>query len=98
MFRPQESDRPADLREKADEDFGIGGTGMSLNGLSWADRNSSRPEISVDEGAVDAALNREESSVVDAVFVLEAPLPLHKVSIRYASKNRIKIDDFEGTL
>ena len=36
--------------------------------------------MSVDEGAVDAALNLDELSVVDAVFVLEAPLPLHKVS------------------
>ena len=35
----------------------------------------------MDEGAVDAALSREELSVVDAVFVLEAPLPLYRVSI-----------------
>jgi hypothetical protein len=30
----------------------------------------------VEDGAVDAALSRDELSVVDAVFVLEAPLPL----------------------
>jgi hypothetical protein len=36
----------------------------------------------VDEGAVDAALSREELSVVDAVFVLEAPLPLYRVSVK----------------
>lgn len=51
---------------------------MSLKGLSWGDRQSSRPGISVDDGAVDAALKRDELSVVDAVLVFEAPLPLHK--------------------
>ena len=91
LFRPHESDRPADLREKPDEDFGMGGTGISLCGLLWADRHSSRPEISVDEGVVDAALNREELSVVDAVLVLEAPLPLHKVSIRGPNTDQIKM-------
>jgi len=30
----------------------------------------------VEDGAVDAALSRDELSVVDTVFVLEAPLPL----------------------
>jgi hypothetical protein len=30
----------------------------------------------VEDGVVDAALSRDELSVVDAVFVLEAPLPL----------------------
>jgi hypothetical protein len=29
----------------------------------------------VDDGAVEAALNRDELSVVEAVFVFEAPLP-----------------------
>lgn len=35
----------------------------------------------VDEGAVEVALIREESSAVDAVLVFEAPLPLPAVSI-----------------
>ena len=30
----------------------------------------------MEDGVVDAALSREELSVVDAVFVLDAPLPL----------------------
>jgi len=34
LFRPQDRVRPAFLREKADADFGIGGTGISLKGLS----------------------------------------------------------------
>jgi len=41
--------------------------------------------MSVDEGAVDAALSLDELSVVDAVLVLEAPLPLHKVSDELAT-------------
>lgn len=43
--------------------------------MSW------KPGDPVDEGAVDAALNREELSVVDIVLVLEAPLPLQMVSL-----------------
>lgn len=31
----------------------------------------------MEDGAVDAALSREELSVVDTVFVLDAPLPLN---------------------
>lgn len=76
LFHPQERDLPAFLREKADCVFGIGGTGISLG-----DRPSSRPEMSVDDGAVDAALRREELSVVDAVLVFDAPLPLKEVSM-----------------
>lgn len=30
----------------------------------------------MEDGVVDAALSRDELSVVDAVFVLDAPLPL----------------------
>lgn len=78
LFLPHDKVRPAVLRLKAEVDFGTGGKGMSLKGLSCGDLHSSRPCISADEGAVDAALNREELSVVDAVFVLEAPLPLSK--------------------
>jgi hypothetical protein len=43
--------------------------------VSW------KPGDPVDDGAVDAALNREELSVVDMVLVLEAPLPLQMVSL-----------------
>jgi len=81
LLRPQESVRPAAFKENADWDFGIGGTGMSPKGFSFGLFHSSPLDASVDEGAVDAALKREELSVVDAVFVLEAPLPLHTVSI-----------------
>lgn len=80
MCRPQDNVRPAFLREKADVVLGSGGTGMSLNGLSWGDRHSSRPDTSVDDGAVDAALNLDELSVVDIVFVFDAPLPLHEIN------------------
>jgi hypothetical protein len=76
LFRPQDRVRPAVFRLKVEVDFGTGGKGMSLNGLSCGDLQSSRPCVSADEAAVDAALNREELSVVEAVFVLEAPLPL----------------------
>lgn len=75
LFRPQDRVRPAFLRLKEDVDLGTGGKGMSLNGLSCGDLQSSRPCISADEGAVEAALSREELSVVEEVFVLEAPLP-----------------------
>lgn len=74
--RPQDSERPAVFSEKVEADLGIGGKGMSLNGLSWGDLKSSRRGMSVDDGAVDAALNREDVSV-ESVFVLEAPLPLN---------------------
>lgn len=53
---------------------------MFLNGMSWGDFHSS-PLEAVDEGAVDVALIREESSVVDAVLVFEMPLPLPAVSM-----------------
>lgn len=39
--------------------------------------------VSVEDGAVEAALRREELSVVDAVFEFEAPLPLYTVSIPF---------------
>jgi hypothetical protein len=81
LFRPHDSDRPAALREKGDADLGTGGTGMSFKGMS-RDLHSSPLGTSVDDGAVEVALNREELSVVDAVLVLEAPLPLGTVSIR----------------
>jgi hypothetical protein len=45
--------------------------------LSEDDHDLSWPAKSVEEGAVDAALRRDELSVVDAVFELDAPLPLH---------------------
>jgi hypothetical protein len=47
----------------------------------------------VDEGAVDAALSLDELSVVDAVLVLEAPLPLYKVSDKSATE---KSDERKG--
>jgi hypothetical protein len=75
LCRLQDIARPAFLSEKAEEDLGIGGSGTSPYPLPCESRNSS-----VDDGAVDAALNLEELSAVDAVLVLEAPLPLHKVS------------------
>jgi hypothetical protein len=80
LLRPQDSVRPAAFSEKPDCDFGIGGTGMSLKAFSFGDFHSSPLGASVDDGAVDAALRREELSVVDAVFVFEAPLPLYTVS------------------
>lgn len=78
LFRPQDKVRPAVFMPKEDVDFGMGGKGISLNGLSCGDLQSSRPCISADEGVVEAALSREELSVVEAVFVLEAPLPLSR--------------------
>lgn len=80
LVRPQDSDRPAAFSENADCDFGIGGIGISLCGLSFPALNSSLL-VSVEEGAVDAALSREELSAVEAVFELDPPLPLHTVSI-----------------
>jgi hypothetical protein len=75
LIRPQESDRPADLKEKVPPDLDAGVLGLSVEGLSCAFLQSS-PLASVDDGAVDAALKRDELSVVEAVLVLEAPLPL----------------------
>jgi hypothetical protein len=54
---------------------------MLLKGFSCGVFQSSPFDASVDDGAVDAALRRDELSVVDAVFVLEAPLPLYTVSL-----------------
>jgi len=80
LFRPHDRVRPADFRENADCVFGIGGTGMSFKGLSCGLFHSSPREF-VEEGAVEAALSLDELSVVEAVFELEAPLPLHTFSI-----------------
>lgn len=74
MFRPQERLRPAFLRENAEIAFGAGGWEMLF--LSRYDLWSSRPGRSVEEAAVDAALRREELSVVDAVLELDPPLAL----------------------
>lgn len=54
--------------------------------MSRGDFQSSRPGPSVEDGAVDAALNREELSVVKDVL-FDAPLPLYRVSIQ-----RSKVD------
>ena len=78
-FLPKENVRLEFFSEKAGDDFGTGGMGIFLNGISWGDLHSSALEA-VDEGAVDVALIREESSAVDAVLVFEAPLPLPVVS------------------
>ena len=67
--------RPAAFNENPDEVFGTGGNGMLPYCLS-NDHDLSWPAKSVEEGAVDAALRRDELSVVDAVFELDAPLPL----------------------
>lgn len=77
LLRPQERVRPAFFKEKAEDDFGTGGMGMSLKGLSCGDLPSSRRGRSVDEAAVDVALNRDELSAVDMVLDAEAPLSLH---------------------
>lgn len=77
LCRPQDRVRPAFFKENADADFGTGGNGISLKGLSCGDFHSSRRGRSVDEGVVDAALNRDELSVVEMVLVFEAPLSLH---------------------
>jgi hypothetical protein len=73
LFLPNENVLPADF--KLNFDLGIGGMGMLLKGFSCGDFHSSWWR-SIDDGAVDAALNREELSVVEAVFVFDAPLPL----------------------
>lgn len=59
---PKENVRPAALKNPPEEDLGIGGTGTS-------------PE-SVDDGAVEELLWREELSVDVALVVLEDALPL----------------------
>jgi hypothetical protein len=83
FVRPHERLLPALFREKVDDDFGTGGIGMLVNGLSCGDRKSSPLDgRSVEDGAVDAALSREELSVVDAVFEFDPPLALEKVSDR----------------
>lgn len=65
---------------------------MSLNGFSFGDLHSSPLDVSVEDGAVDAALKREESSVVDAVFAFEAPLLLCTIS----NQAREEVDISEG--
>lgn len=77
LWRPQDNVRPAFLSEKAEVDLGIGGASKDF---SFCDLQSSRCGTSVDEGAVEVALSRDELSVVDAVFVFDAPLPLYQVS------------------
>jgi hypothetical protein len=53
---PKENVRPAAFRNPAEEDFGIGGTGMSFGGFLCAPRHSSEPPVSVVEGVVEALL------------------------------------------
>ena len=59
-----------------DEDFGIGGTGISAPILRGVFRQSSWPPRSADEGAVEELLLREELSVEAVFVVLDEPLPL----------------------
>lgn len=73
---PKEKVRPAAFRNPPDEDFGIGGTGMSMWGFFWALRHSSEPPVSADDGAVEALLWRDELSVNVVLVVFEEPLPL----------------------
>jgi len=77
---PNENVRPAAFRNPAEEDFGIGGTGMSTGSFLCAPRHSSEPPVSADDGAVEALLWRDELSVKVVLVVFEEPLPLLKVS------------------
>jgi len=79
LGRPQDKDLPADLRENPDCVFGTRGAGISFKGLSCGLFHSSFREA-VEDGAVEAALRRDELSVVDAVLLFDAPLPLRTVS------------------
>ena len=75
LFLLQDMALPAFLRENPEDDFGIGGSGTSEYGLPWGSLHSS-----LDEGAVEIARSREELSVVETVFELDAPLPLKTLS------------------
>lgn len=83
---PKEKVRPAAFRNPLDEDFGIGGTGMSMWGFLWALRHSSEPPVSADDGAVEALLWRDELSVNVVLVVFEEPLPLQAISKRVFEK------------
>jgi hypothetical protein len=73
---PNEKVRSAAFRNPPEEDFGIGGTGMSTGGFLCVFRQSSWPPVSADDGAVEALLCREELSVEVVFVVFEEPLPL----------------------
>lgn len=69
-FRPKEKALPVDIRENFDVPFGTAGRGALLF----------FPLAVVSFGSEDAdetALRLEELSVVETVFELEVPLPLH---------------------
>lgn len=79
LLRPQERLLPASFNENFEVDFGSGGIGMLLNGLSCGDLHSSfLAGKSVEDAVVEAALNREDLSVVvkDAGFEDDPPLAL----------------------
>ena len=78
---PKENVRPAAFRNPAEEDFGIGGTGMSVGSFLCAPRHSSEPPVSAVEGVVETLLCRDELSV-KFVLVFEEPLPLWIISKR----------------
>lgn len=72
---PNEKVRPAAFRKPFEDDFGIGGTGMSACSFLWAPRHSSDPPVSAEDGAVEALLLRDELSVRVVLVVFEEPLP-----------------------
>lgn len=76
FWPPNENVRPAAFRNPLDDDFGIGGTGISIVGFLCAPRHSSEPPVSAEDGAVEALLWRDELSVKVVLVVFEEPLPL----------------------
>lgn len=73
---PNEKVRPAAFRNPLEDDFGIGGTGMSICGFLCAPRHSSEAPVSAEDGAVEALLWRDELSVKVVLVVFDEPLPL----------------------
>lgn len=85
---PNEKVRPAAFRKPFEDDFGIGGTGMSACSFLWAPRHSSDPPVSAEDGAVEALLLRDELSVRVVLVVFEEPLPLEAKSTRVSREKR----------
>jgi hypothetical protein len=72
---PKENVRPAAFKNPLEDDFGIGGTGMSMCSFLCPPRHSSDPAISAEDGVVEVLLWRDELSVKVVLVVFEEPLP-----------------------
>lgn len=76
--KPKEKFRPVAFNEKGLLDCG---GGVKAGGFSTGAGESCCLLSSMEEGAVDVALKREELSVVEVILEVEPPLPLNLIQM-----------------